>query len=200
MLTDCKLCVPVVTLPKDETNELLNNLKSGFKRIITWNKYLSQKSNQNVNNNLNFLVDPTFTNANRLFVLSFENAIDRTSNLRFYLPKVQVKDFNVIVDKTPFFDQPVKNEEEAYEKIIEITRNSEYNTGNLLDYEYFKKFYCLVAIDLSKQRELDEDKELRQQINFTEKLDVNATMFFIMEKKEETIIEFSQNFADVLYK
>ena len=146
------------------------------------------------------MVDPTFTNANRLFVLSFENAIDRTSNLRFYLPKVQVKDFNVIVDKTPFFDQPVKNEEEAYEKIIEITRNSEYNTGNLLDYEYFKKFYRLVAIDLSKQRELDEDKELRQQINFIEKLDVNATMFFIMEKKEETIIEFSQDFADVLYK
>ena len=108
MLTDCKLCIPVVTLAKDETNELLNNLKSGFKRIIAWNKYLSQISNQNVKNNLNFLVDPTFTNDNRLFALSFENAIDRTSNLRFYLPKVQVKDFNVIVDKTPFFDQPFK--------------------------------------------------------------------------------------------
>ena len=111
---------------------------------------------------------------------------------------MQIKDFNIIIDKTPFFDQPVKNEEEAYEKIIEISRNSEYNTGNLLDYKYFKKYYRLIAIDLSKQHKEEED--LRQQINFIGKLEEKVTIFFIIEKKEEAVIEFSQNFADVLYK
>ena len=153
VINDCKLCVPVVTLPRDESNELLNNLKSGFKRVITWNKYLSQMSNQSPNNSQNFLVDPTFTNVNRLFVLSFENNENnsRTSFKTFYLPKVQIKDFNVMIDERPFFHQPVKNEEEAYDKLIEITRNNEYKTGNLLDYEYFKKLYRLIAIDLSRQ-------------------------------------------------
>ena len=115
VINDCKLCVPVVTLPRDESNELLNNLKSGFKGVITWNKYLSQMSNQSPNNNLNFLVDPTFTNVNRLFVLSLENNANnsRTSFKTFYLPKVQIKDFNVMIDEKPFFDQHVKNEEEA---------------------------------------------------------------------------------------
>ena len=78
-ITDCKLYVPVVTLSAEEDNELLNQLKSGFKRTIKWNKYMSQMSNQTPNNNLNYLIDPTFSNVNRLFVLSFENEQDKTS-------------------------------------------------------------------------------------------------------------------------
>ena len=65
-----------------------------------------------------------------------------------------VKDFNVIIGKSAFFDLPIKIEEEAYEKIIDISRNNEYTTGNLLDYDYFKKYYKLIAIDLSKQQVL----------------------------------------------
>ena len=71
-----------------------------------------------VNNNLNILIHPTFTNVNRLFVLAYQNADDRQSFSQFYLPRVLVKDFNVIIDKLAFFDLPVKTEEEAYEKII----------------------------------------------------------------------------------
>ena len=63
-----------------------------------------------------------------------------------------VKDYNVITDKLAFFDLPIKTEEEAYEKIIDICRNNEDRTGNLLDYDYFKKHYKLIAIDLSKQQ------------------------------------------------
>ena len=128
--------MPVVTLSKNDDNELLTHLKSRFKRTITWNKYLSQVTDQEVNNNLNFLIDPTFTDADRLFVLSFKNdVVNRNLILNdYYLPKVQIKNFNAIVDGKSFFDLPVKNEEEAYEKIIEMGRNSEYNTGNLLDY------------------------------------------------------------------
>ena len=149
-LTDCKLYVPVVTLSKDDEIKLLTNLKSGFKRKIMWNKYRSQMTTEAINNNLNILVDPTFTNVNRLFVLADQTADDRQSYSQFYLPKVMVKDCNVIIDKLAFFDLPIKTEEEAYEKIIDISRNNEYTTGHLLDYAYFKKYYKLIAIDLSK--------------------------------------------------
>ena len=113
-----------------------------------------------INNNLNILIDPTFTNVNRLFVLAYQNADDRQSFSQFYLPKVMVKDYNVIIDKLAFFDLPMKTDEEAYEKIIDISRNNEYTTGNLLDYDYFKKYYKLIAIDLSKQQVLQENEDL----------------------------------------
>ena len=110
-----------------------------------------------------------------------------------------VKDFNVIIDKLAFFDLPIKTEEEAYEKIIYISRNNEYTTGNLLDYDYFKKYYKLIAIDLSKQQVLQENEDLIQQINFICRLE-EAAVFIIIEKEEHTILEFSRNFANVLYK
>ena len=150
-INDCKLYIPVVTLSKDNEIKLLTNLKSGFKREIIWNKYRSQMTTEAINNNLNILIDPTFTNVNRLFVLAYGQVNnDRQSFSRFYLPNVMIKDYNVIIDKLAFFDLPIKTEEEAYEKIIDISRNNECTTGNLLDYNYFKKHYKLIAIDLSK--------------------------------------------------
>ena len=152
-------------------------------------------STEATNKNLNILIDPTFTNVNRLFVLAYQTADDRQSFSQCYLPKVMVKDF-----KLAFFDLPIKTEEEAYEKIIDISRNNEYTTGNLLDYDYFKKFYKLIAIDLSKQQVLQENEDLIQQINFIGRLTETVNVFIIIEKKEHTILEFSQNFANVLYK
>ena len=152
-----------------------------------------------VNNNLNILIDPAFTNVNRLFVLAYQNADDRQSFSQFYLPNVILKDYHVVIDKLAFFDLPIKTEEEAYEKIIDISRNNEYTTGNLLDYDYFKK-YKLIAIDLSKRQVLPENEDLIQQINFIGKLEEAANVFIIIEKKENTILEFSQNLANVIYK
>ena len=137
-INDCKLYIPVVTLSKDDEIKLLTNLKSGFTREIIWNKYISQMTTEATNNNLNILIDPTFTNVNRLFVLAYQTADDRQSFSQFYLPKVMVKDFHVIIDQLAFFDLPIKTEKEAYEKTIDISRNNEYKTGNLLDYDYFK--------------------------------------------------------------
>ena len=134
-INDCKLYIPVVTLSKDDEIKLLTNLKSGFTREIIWNKYKSQMSTEEENNNLNILIDPTFTNVKRLFVLAYQNADDRQSFSQFYLPRVMIKDFNVIIDKLALFDLPIKTEEEAYEKIIDISRNNEYTIGNLLDYD-----------------------------------------------------------------
>ena len=186
-ILSCKLYIPVVTLSKDHEIKLLTNLKSGFTREIEWNKYRSQMSTEAVNNNLNILIDPTFTNVNRLFVLAYQTADDRQSFSQFYLRKVMVKDFNVIIDKLAFFDLPIKTEEEAYEKIIDITKNNEYTTGNLLDYDYFKNYYKLIAIDLSKQQVLQENDDLIQQIYFIGRLDEAASVFIMIEKKEHTI-------------
>ena len=137
-ITDSKLYVPVVTLSKDDEIKLLTNLKSGFKREIIWNKYRSQMTTEEVNNNLNILVDPTFTNVSRLFALAYKVEVDDDNNVidnrqsfsNFYLPNIMVKDYNVIIDKLAFFDLPVKTEEEAYEKIKDISKNNEYTTGN----------------------------------------------------------------------
>ena len=112
-INDCKLYIPVVTLSKDDEIKLLTNLKSGFMREIIWNKYRSKMTTETINNNLNILTDPTFTNVNRLFVLAYQNTDDRQSFSQFSLPKVMVKDYNVIIGKLAFFDLPIKTEEEA---------------------------------------------------------------------------------------
>ena len=123
----------------------------------------------------------------------------RTSFSMYYVPNVQMKDFNVLINGKTFFDMPIKNAEETYKQIIEMGRNNDDTTGNLLDYEYFSKHYKLIAIDLSKQTEL-ENPDLKQQINFIGRLERNegATLFFITEKSEETTFEFSQNAVTVV--
>ena len=122
--------VPVVTWSKENDTKLLEQLKTGFKRTIKWNKYRSKMTIQPQNNNLNYLIDPTFTNVNTLFVLSFQiiagennTAKDyRDSFSHYFVPKVEIKGFNVLMDGKSFFDLREENEEEAYEKIIEMSK------------------------------------------------------------------------------
>ena len=128
-----KFYVPVVTLSAENDNKLLEQLKTEFERTIKWNKYRSEMSNQAQKNNLNYLTDSTFTNVNTLFVLSFENEDDITSFSKYYVPQVEVKDFNVLIDGKPFFQIPSKNKEEAYKQIIEMSKNNDYTTVNLLN-------------------------------------------------------------------
>ena len=149
-IKDCKFYVPVVTLSSGNDKILLEQLKTGFKRTIKWDKCRSENSNQTKNNNLNYLFDSTFTNVNRLFILTFENEDDRSSFSKYYVPKVEIKDFNVLIDGNQFSEIPVKNKEEIYEAIIQMTKNNDYTTSNFLDYEYFKDDYKLIPIDLSK--------------------------------------------------
>ena len=112
-ITDCKFYVPVVTLSAENDGKLLEQLKSGSRRIIKWNEYKSQMSNQNKRNDLNNLIDPTFSNVNRLFVLSFENQDDRISCYKYYMPNVEIKNYNVLIDGNACFELPVKNLEET---------------------------------------------------------------------------------------
>ena len=152
-ITDTKLYVSVVTLSEEHDAKILEQLKTGFKRTIKWNKYRSQMTVQPQHNNLNYLIDPTFTNANKLFVFSFARNVlgdNRDSISNYYVRNVEIKDFNVLNDGKIFYDFPVKSEEEAYEKIIDKSNNNDYTTRNLLDFAYFKENYKLIAIDLSK--------------------------------------------------
>ena len=145
------------------------------------------------------MIDPRLNKVNRLFFLSFKSEEDRTSFSNYYTSKVDIIDFNVLIDGKRFFDLPIKNKEESYEEIIEMSKNNVYITGNLLDYEYFSNHNKLITIDLSKQVEL-ENPDLKQQIDFTGKLEENngATMYFIIEKSEETTFCFSQNSVSII--
>ena len=201
-ITDTKFYVPVVTLSTQENNKFLQQLKSGFKRVINWNKYLSKPELLAQNPNLNHLVEPRFQGVNRLFVLAFENDDDRTSDEQYYLPTVEIKDYNIMINGENFFDQPIKNNKVTYDNIRKIAtgQGDYYTTDCLLDYTYFANTYKMIAVDLSKQQALDADPRAIQQINFTANLDRagNTRVYFILEEAKETILDFSQGTVKVL--
>ena len=150
-ITDKKLYVPIVTLSTQDNAKLLQQLKSGFKRVMNWNKYLSKPELLAQNPNLNHLVQPSFQGANRLFVLAFENDTQRTSHSGYYLPNVKnnvmIKNY-VMINREKNFDQPIKNNKVTYENIRKIAtgQGDDYTTGCLSDYPYFKDIQTFKAI------------------------------------------------------
>ena len=152
--------------------------------------------NQTSTNNLKFLIDPTFNNVNRLFVLAFPNEEDRRSFSKYYTPTLEIKDHNVIIDGEPFYEIPIKNKEETYKAITELIRNDLLRTGNEFNFDYFSEHFKLIATDLSKQ--ISDLKN--QQINFIGRLEENATMFFLVEEKETTGLKCLQNFLTIVSK
>ena len=107
-ITETKLYVLLLTLSTQDSAKLLQQLKSGFKRTINWNKYQSMVTTQVPNPYLDYLINPSFEGVNRIFVLSFENTTDRIVHTKYFLPTVEIKDYNVMIDGQNFFDQPVK--------------------------------------------------------------------------------------------
>ena len=125
--------------------------------------------------------------------MAFENDAQRTSNKRYYIPNVEIKDYNVMIDGKNVFDQPVKNKI-MYENIRKVAtgQGDDYTTGCLLDYIYFKNYYKMIAVDLSKQQALNADPKSIQQINFTANLAraANTRLYFILEEAKETVLNF----------
>ena len=152
-ITDTKLYAPVVTLSTQENTKFFQQLKSGLKRVINWNKYLSKPELLAQNPNLNHLVEPSFQGVNRLFVLAFENDDDRASDDEYYLPTVEIKDYNIMINGENFFDQPIKNNKITYDNIrkLVIGQGDDNTTSCLLDYPYFAKTYKMIPVDLSRQ-------------------------------------------------
>ena len=122
--TNTKLYVPVVTLSTQENTMLLQQLKPGFKRVINCNKYSSKPELIAQNPNLSYLIEPSFQGVNRLFVLAFENDVQRTSHSDYYLPNVEMKNYNIVINGENFFDQPIKNNKVTYENIGKIALRS----------------------------------------------------------------------------
>ena len=199
-ITDTKLYVPVVTLSTQENTKFFQQLKSGFKRVITWNKCLSKPELLAQNPNLNHLLEPSFQGVNRISVLAFENDDDRTSDDKYYLPNVEMKDYNIMINGENYFDQPIKNSKVTYESIRKIVIGDDYTTGCLLDYPYFANTYKMIAVDLSKQQALDADPRAIQQINVTANLDRagNTRVYFILEEAKVSILDFSQGTVTLL--
>ena len=198
-ITDTKLYVPVVTVSTQDNVKLLQQLRSRFKRVINWNKYLSKPELLPQNPNLNRLIEPRFQGVNRLFVLAFENDDQRISTNDYYLPNVEIKNYNTMINGENFFDQPMKDHKVTYESIKKIAagQGDDYTTGCLLDYSYFKDSYKMIAVDLSKQQALDA--RAVQQINFTANLEEhNTRIYLILEEAKEAILNFAQGTVKVL--
>ena len=117
----------------------------------------------------------------------------------YYLPKRKRKSYNVMIDWKNVFDQSVKNDIRAYDNIWQIStgQGDDYTTGFLLDYNYFKEHYNIIAIDLSKQKELDFNPKAIQQISFTGNLENQSATFFNIEEVKELVLDFSQRTVKV---
>ena len=224
LITDAKLYVPIVTLSTKDNTNLTKQLNEGFKRSVYWNLYVSKPFPETPHKKIGisrFSLDAAFQGVNRLFVLAFDdtrvddpnvdvnnpesrnraaNWVIRTGYRKYFLPRVDITDYNVLIDGRNFYDQPINDPIRKYDEIRKIAtgKGDNYTTGCLLDYNYFKKFYQLIAVDLPKQKELDADPRAIQQIEFYGMLETRSNVFTILEKSKETILEFYKGTAKVM--
>ena len=176
----------------------LKYLSNFFRSLeIYWNKYktkeINEKADANVFKYIN--LDPSFQGVNRLFVMAYNRANDqptRNGQQKYYLPRISLNKYNVIIDGRNFYDNPIESDIEKYRELkkVMIGKGEDYSTGSLLDFNYFLKHYKLIAVDLSKQKELDADPRAIQQIEFKYMLGTNSTIYWVLEKSKETILEF----------
>ena len=197
IINDTKMYVPIVTLSKEDNKDFIEQKNKGFQRSIYWNEYKTKGVTENADaNNFKYIsLDPSFQGVNRLFVMAYNSANDqptRNGQCKYYLPRNDLNKYNVIIDGRNFYDNPIESDIEKYRELkkVMIEKGEDYTTGSLLDFNYFKKHYILVAVDLCKQKELDADPRAIQQIKFKYMLRTNSTIYWVLEKSKETILEF----------
>ena len=182
----------------EDNKDFIEQQNKGFQRSIYWNEYKTKEKDEDGNANaVNYInLDPSFQGVNRLFLMAYGRADDnqatRNGQRKYYLPRIDLKKYNVIIDGRNFYDNPIESVIEKYRELkkVMIGKGEDYIAGSLLDYNYFKKHYKLVAVDLSKQKELDADPRAIQQIEFKYMLGTNSTIYWVLEKSKETILEF----------
>ena len=197
IINDTKLYVPVITLSKEDNKDFIEQQNKVFQRSIYWNEYKTKEINEDADANvfkyINF--DPSFQGVNRLFVMAYnrvDGPLTRNGQKKYYLPRISLNKYNVIIDGRNFYDNPIESDIEKYRELKKVMtgKGEDCTTGSLLDYNYFDKHYKLVAVDLSKQKELDADPRAIQQIEFKYMLETNSTIYWVLEKSKETILEF----------
>ena len=138
-------------------------------------------------------LDPLFQGVNRLFVMAY-NRVDgqptRNGQQKYYLLRIDLEKYNVIIDGRNFYDNPIESDIEKYRELkkVMIGKGGDYTAGSLFDFNYFDK-HKLIAVDLFKQKELDADPRAIQQIEFKYMLGTNSTIYWVLEKSKETILE-----------
>ena len=197
IINDTKLYVPVVNLSKEDNKDFIEQRDKGFQRSIYWNKYKTKEINENADANVFKYInlDPSFQGVNRLFVMAYNRANGqptRNRQQKYYLPRIDLEKYNVIIDGRNFYDNPIESDIEKYRELkkVMIGKGEDYTTRSVFDFNYFYKHYKLVAVDLSKQKELDADPRAIQQIEFKYMLGTNSTIYWVLEKSKETILEF----------
>ena len=199
IINDTKLYVPVVTLSKEDNKDFIEQRNKGFQRSICWNQYKTKEMNEDADANVFKYInlDPSLQGVNRLFVMAYNRANGqptRNGQRKYYLARIDLEKCNVITDGRNFYDNPIESDIEKYRELkkVMIGKGEDYTTGtgSLLDFNYFDKHYKLVAVDLSKQKELDADPRAIQQIEFKYMLGTNSTIYWVLEKSKETILEF----------
>ena len=206
IINDTKMYVPVVTLSKEDNKDFIEQHNKGFQRSIYWNEYKTKEINENADANVfkHINLDPSFQGVNRLFVVAYyrvDGQPTRNGQQKYYLPRIDLEKYNVIIDGRNFYDNPIESDIEKYRELkkVMIGKGEDYTTGSLLDFNYFDKDYKLVAVDLSKQQELDADPRAIQQIEFKYMLGTNSTIYWALEKSKETILEFCKETVKVYY-
>ena len=126
--------------------------------------------------------------------------VERNSHTKYFLPRVNTTNYNVLIDGRNFYDQSINDQIKQYNEIRKTAtgQGDNYTTGCLLDYQYFKDHYNLIAVDLSKQKELDPDSRAIQQIELYGMLKTNSKMCTVLEKSKETMLEFYKRTAKAL--
>ena len=175
-IANAKLHVPIITLSTKDIVNLTKQLSEGFKRSVYWNSY--QKKPAKViekGKNLYELLNASFQGVRRLFVLAYvvaagaaNNETGIKNNKKYFLPRGEINNSNVLIDGRSFCDQPINDLIKQYDDVRKVStgQGDNYTTGCLLDYAYFKDNYCLVSVDVSKQKALDDDPRATQQIEF----------------------------------
>ena len=197
IINDTKLYVPVVTLSKEDNKDFIEQQNKSFQRSVYWNEYKTKEKDEDGNNNATKYINlyPSFQGVNRLFIMAYSrednNQPTRDGGRKYYLPRIDLNKYNVIIGGRNFYDSPIEIDIEKYRELkkIMIGKGEDYTAASLLDYVYFKKHYKLVAVDLSKQKELDSDLRAIQQIEFKYMLETNSTIYWVLEKSKETILE-----------
>ena len=196
IINDTKMYIPVVTLSKEDNKDLIEQQNKGFQRSIYWNEYKTKEINENADANVFKYInlDPSFQGVNRLFVMAYNRANGqptRNGQQKYYLPRIDLEKY-VIIDGRNFYDNPIESDIGKYRELkkVMIGKGEDYTSGSLLDFNYFDKHYKLVAVDLSKQKELDVDPRAIQQIEFKYMLGTNSTIYWVLKKSKETILEF----------
>ena len=155
-IASTKLYVPIVTLSTKDNVNLTKKLNEGFKISVYWNEYKSKVETKEVDaiNLKRFPLDASFQGVNRLFVLAFDNTnnganrVERDSHRKYFLRRVNITNYNVLIDGRNFYDQPINDQIKKYDEIrnIAIGKGDDYTTGCLLDYQYFKDYYQLMQL------------------------------------------------------